>query len=1487
MTSNDQGPSLSAFTLGNVDEHNRVETGLDAETSKYVQQFLEKEGDVSLFNEGRATSATETAVEHVSDAVNFENERETADDLSELDRHQDDFARKARESLSASRAQRGIATVDDDWDAPMPGADSGVLAPLKVVMPAEVPAKIGTVHTAIAAQPILNFLDLFGPKERVRRASKRRKIRGMTVSAAAQEVLEESDDEALLNQEQSREVDAGFSDDELEEQPLQTETAADTNKAILSVPVRKYPRLAFAEPLQAGATGLLGEVPETSLHPLQQQAWEEEIKWGESEDEEEDEEEACNFTSRSILRSDSDSDGPVPPSPKRLRQLLGADDMQVPMNGTQSSHYTEMSIDGGVSDAPQPEQSVAVVTEYPLASEGFTLVNYDLDEGSWADEVIWDDQTVPSKRPALILDLNDPKMFLDELPEQPEDDEDDDRPELSRNYNKENRVFPLFNASNDDFYQATRHSKTRKLGRAIVPHSLPAVNLSLVKMNWSDLDKRLFHRPHTSFHQYVRFKITPVEMSELGATLSTDPRQLMKRRSQLSAINGKLILLEYMEEHPPLVMNVGMATRVLHYYRKRDAADTYRPAGPLDGEVVELDAGDQSPFLGEVPSGEMVSAVANSLFSSAMFKHRPRTTDFLIVRPRIDSPELFIREIPTIYCVAQEQPTIEVFQPGSRATNEFIRNRTTAFIMKLFRKTTKLRMDDIKWAFPEQPEQSLRKRLKEYAEYIRTGDEGGGHWVRYKGTPLMSLKEIRNLATPEQVCAFESMLAGQLRLSDKGITQLIAPAGVDAMQTVQESFQDDIKEAAMYVEEELKLTPWNISSNFIAAMNGRAQLTLTGFGDPSGAGQAYSYMLVPARGSKEAKKAKAEQPQIGPTAAVTGTDADLRKLTLPQTENILRQAGFPEDQIQKLGRWARIGIIRKISTWAHTSGEQTTLTKFARGLKQTSSQQQEEYQMKAQRIFGSMVAVLSAGARDDNSDDESDSELDEDLDMFGKDLEMELAAETEPAAAPGRNAMRSLKPAQSRTADAKLDARNEEAELKGLLDDLNDDQVGLRKLQQMMNVNWNPPDESDSEDESDNESVDDGGPRRQYLKRTVDIINPDGTTSQRVDIISDKTVVVAYMHHKDRLGLDKQKQLADEEQEIQRRKERRRLQEKLRRMKKNQQKMLAAGADPAAVAAAGQASGKIKSSTKTAFSGTLKCTRCGGIGHMRTNRSCPKYQEQGGGEDEDISAVTATENPLKLKINKTKIGVAESDHAHTRRSRGGNRATLSETLNKVWLAVKAYKHPLAVPFLVAVKPKDAPDYYSIIKNPIDLGKIMHKIKHLEYSSVSEFLADFDLLQRNCEEYNATRYVHLIPQVQDLVQFAKAKTSEVLSEPIKKRPEKRVREEPDSDSESSEATSATPFTPYTPALSVGGGFGDMNTPAVSLPSPLPYAPPLLDSEMADYQYLDEDEEVEHATIRHDFGTPPAVAPAPMPLTITPSLLHHTAASNDDELIDVDG
>ncbi|KAK9171533.1 Bromodomain protein [Cryptosporidium meleagridis] len=61
--------------------------------------------------------------------------------------------------------------------------------------------------------------------------------------------------------------------------------------------------------------------------------------------------------------------------------------------------------------------------------------------------------------------------------------------------------------------------------------------------------------------------------------------------------------------------------------------------------------------------------------------------------------------------------------------------------------------------------------------------------------------------------------------------------------------------------------------------------------------------------------------------------------------------------------------------------------------------------------------------------------------------------------------------------------------------------------------------------------------------------------------------------------------------------------------------------------------------------------------------------------------------------------------------------------------------PYGAPFIHPVDENDAPDYYNLIEQPIDLSTIMNKIKQDLYESIEHYRSDVDLIFANCKKYN--------------------------------------------------------------------------------------------------------------------------------------------------------
>ena len=92
----------------------------------------------------------------------------------------------------------------------------------------------------------------------------------------------------------------------------------------------------------------------------------------------------------------------------------------------------------------------------------------------------------------------------------------------------------------------------------------------------------------------------------------------------------------------------------------------------------------------------------------------------------------YVREADGLFVAGQECPLYEVPGPNSKRANNFVRDFLQVFIYRLFWKSRdnprKIRMDDIKRAFPAHSESSIRKRLKQCADFKRTGMDSN-YWV--------------------------------------------------------------------------------------------------------------------------------------------------------------------------------------------------------------------------------------------------------------------------------------------------------------------------------------------------------------------------------------------------------------------------------------------------------------------------------------------------------------------------------------------------------------------------------------------------------------------------------------------------------------------------------------------------------------------------------------------------------------------------------------
>jgi len=116
------------------------------------------------------------------------------------------------------------------------------------------------------------------------------------------------------------------------------------------------------------------------------------------------------------------------------------------------------------------------------------------------------------------------------------------------------------------------------------------------------------------------------------------------------------------------------------------------------------------------------------------------------------------------------------------------------------------------------------------------------------------------------------------------------------------------QEVSKFIYEELQLAPWYLSSEFIDVHKrsvGSAMMKLTGMGDPSGVGEAYNFIREPDTRNSKRSTANSNGALNAQIKKITGTENDLRKLTMKQMASLLRSYGMKDKQISVLKRWDR------------------------------------------------------------------------------------------------------------------------------------------------------------------------------------------------------------------------------------------------------------------------------------------------------------------------------------------------------------------------------------------------------------------------------------------------------------------------------------------------------------------------------------------------------------------------------------------------------
>lgn len=315
-----------------------------------------------------------------------------------------------------------------------------------------------------------------------------------------------------------------------------------------------------------------------------------------------------------------------------------------------------------------------------------------------------------------------------------------------------------------------------------------------------------------------------------------DPQTVFATTQSLSlGDNSSVLLLEYSEEYPTMMSNLGMGSKVINYYRRKTIDDDSRPK--LDvGELAILLPQDKSPFsmFGHIDPGQVAPALHNGMYRAPIFKQEAKNTDFLVIRSTtgVHGSKWFLRNIENLHTVGQEFPSVDVPGPHSRKVTTASKNRLKMISYRLVRKNKshRINVSEVTTHFIDTTDMQNRQKMKEFMQF----DKDHKEWKMRPGETVPDEEVVRTMVKPEDVCLLESMQVGQQHLQDAGFSK-----------DDDESEDDDAKEGQSV---EQQLAPWFTSRNFLHATQGKAMLQLHGEGDPSGRGEAFSFIKTSMKG---------------------------------------------------------------------------------------------------------------------------------------------------------------------------------------------------------------------------------------------------------------------------------------------------------------------------------------------------------------------------------------------------------------------------------------------------------------------------------------------------------------------------------------------------------------------------------------------------------------------------------------------------------------
>lgn len=448
------------------------------------------------------------------------------------------------------------------------------------------------------------------------------------------------------------------------------------------------------------------------------------------------------------------------------------------------------------------------------------------------------------------LDLNDPHLLIDI--QQPSLAETHKR-RIGGNLKRDNAggltrdLTRRYNISNDEAYDLLKENHQSKirstLGNLAIEHSLPATKLQFpfYKVKLSNKEARSFHRPSLGGLGLGAIYFDRPKIVKKKHLRGRDVQSIFEKAIDLSlGDNSHVLLLEYSEEYPAMLSSFGMGNRLINYYRRKDNEDTSRPKLDI-GETAVLLPQDKSPFaiFGDVDPGQTTPTIHNAMFRAPVFKHAVNHQDFLVIKNHtgVEGTKWCMRNMENLHVVGQEFPAVEVPGTHSRKVTDAAKKRLRMLSYRIFKRNKRLgkpgalKNDMILKHLPGSDIPQNRSKMREFMDYDK--DRG---WLPRKGEAVPDEATIRSWLKPEDIALLDSMQVGDRQLQDAGYNK-----------DEEEVDRDDEEDRDGQTLDQ-QLAPWQTSKNFLNACQGKAMLMLHGEGDPTGRGEAFSFIRTSMKG---------------------------------------------------------------------------------------------------------------------------------------------------------------------------------------------------------------------------------------------------------------------------------------------------------------------------------------------------------------------------------------------------------------------------------------------------------------------------------------------------------------------------------------------------------------------------------------------------------------------------------------------------------------